>query len=219
MKHGIIGLVLTSTFLLNTSCSHKKDQWKKERIKTTTQARTHTRRHLQEFTSKWPQSSQSAINALYAKYGLPNSVTSEMIVWNTTPPFKKTVVLREQIVQKFPFLHWDVIEQSIDYKVPVDKISQLAKFNGSLMIDRTKGEITSRSEKEEMNFLALNLADKIVRGVMSVEEARREYTKGAEEFVLGSTNPMLSEFIFKKQTNTADPDHMMQSQERIERRK
>jgi hypothetical protein len=106
-----------------------------------------------------------------------------------------------------------VIQQTIDYKVPVDKISQLAKFNGSLIVDRTKGELSSRSEKEEMNFLAFNLADKIIRGDLSVEEARREYTKSAEEFVMGSTNPMLSEFVFRPQTNTADPDRMMQSQE------
>jgi hypothetical protein len=213
MKHRIIGTLLITTVMIGSSCSHKKDQWKKERIKTNTQARSHTRKHLQDFTEKWPLSSQSAINGLYAKYGLPNSITSDMVIWNTTPPFKKTVVFKEQIIQKFPFLHWDVIQQTIDYKVPVDKISQLAKFNGSLIVDRTKGELSSRSEKEEMNFLAFNLADKIIRGDLSVEEARREYTKSAEEFVMGSTNPMLSEFVFRPQTNTADPDRMMQSQE------
>ena len=213
MKHRIMGSFLVTMMVIGTSCSHRKDQWTKERIKTVSQTRSQTRRHLQEFTEKWPLSSQSAINSLYAKYGLPTSITADMVLWNTTPPFKKSVVLKEQIIQKFPFLHWDVLQQTIDYKVPVNKISELAKFNGSLIVDRTKGELSSRSEKEEMNYLALNLADKIIKGEMTAEEARREYTKNAEEFVMGSTNPMLSEFVFKKQTDTADSDRMMQSQE------
>src|ERR1700730_5479015 len=49
----------------------------------------------------------------------------------------------------------------------------LAVFDGSVLVDRTKGEMSARCEGEAANFLALNLADDIVHGRKDVESAER----------------------------------------------
>jgi hypothetical protein len=50
----------------------------------------------------------------------------------------------------------------------------LAVFDGSVLVDRTKGEMSARCEGEAANFLALNLADEIVHGKKDVATARNE---------------------------------------------
>lgn len=199
---------------MTTACSHKKDDRKKdEAMKSAAVSTEVTQEKVDKVTESWPQSSRSAIKDLTGKYGLPDAVTEEMVVWRDTEPFKRSIVYREEITHRFPIEHSDVLAQTIDYRVPLDKTEALNKFDGSLLIDRTKGELTARNHRQEMNFLAFNLADKIVRGEMTVEEARREYSKNAEQLMSGTTNKMLSSLNFRTQGNTSDPDTMMQSME------
>ncbi len=51
--------------------------------------------------------------------------------------------------------HTDLLEQFIDYKVPLDKYDDLAKFDGSVGVNRTKGELSARCDAEAHNLLAL----------------------------------------------------------------
>ena len=53
----------------------------------------------------------------------------------------------------------------------------LARFDGSVMTERTTGELSARCHDEQANLLALNLAHDIVRGTRSVEDARAYYAK------------------------------------------
>lgn len=212
MKRNIFACVLMSTFLMTTACSHKKDDKKKE-AKPATASYEVTQERVDKVTENWPQSSQSAIKDLTGKYGLPDAVTEEMVVWRETEPFKRSIVYREEIIHRFPIEHSDILAQTIDYRVPLDKTEAINQFDGSLLIDRTKGELTARNHRQEMNILAFNLADKIVRGEMTVEQARREYSKNAEQLMSGTTNKMLTDLNFKTQGNTSDPDTMMQSME------
>ena len=50
-----------------------------------------------------------------------------------------------------------------------------ARPDGSLILERTKGEISARCDKEDANFLAINLAHDIVTGKRSVDDARKFY--------------------------------------------
>jgi hypothetical protein len=68
-----------------------------------------------------------------------------------------------------------VLEQYIPYRVQLDKLNELAAFDGSVLVDRTKGEISARCEGKEANFLALNLANEIVQGRKDVRSARKLY--------------------------------------------
>lgn len=215
MNRKMIIPVLMTSFVAFTGCTHKKH----EEEKTTKTSMTSnlnkpvTQKDVDKVTETWPQSSKAAIKDLTKKHGLPDSLTNEMAIWGKAGPFKRSVVYKEEIIHQFPLQHSDILQQTIDYRVPLDKVSALSKFDGSLVVDRTKGELTSRNDREEMNILAFNLADKIIKGEMTVETARREYGKNAEAFAAGTTNPMLTEINFSSQKNTYDPDTMIQSQE------
>jgi hypothetical protein len=65
-----------------------------------------------------------------------------------------------------------VLEQFIPCRVPVDKFDDLAAFDGSVLVDRTKGLMSARCAGEGGNFVALNLAHEIVQGHQDVETAR-----------------------------------------------
>ncbi len=209
--------IALSAALLVTACSHHKKEKKTESMGTSAYAMPVTQENLDRMVEAWPESSKAAIQSLTAKYGLPVSATEEMVVWNNTSPFKRSIVYKEEVNHQFPIQHSDILLQTIDYRVPMDKVSQLFRFDGSLIIDRTKGELSARNDKEEMNILAFNLADRIVRGEMTVEQARREYSKNAEAFAAGSSGPLLTGLTFQTEGNTSDPDSMMQSQESSDR--
>jgi hypothetical protein len=58
-----------------------------------------------------------------------------------------------------------------------------------------------------MNYLALNLANDIVTGKRSVEDARAFYAKTAKAFKSGEKHPYTQRLQFKvERTGTADPD-------------
>jgi hypothetical protein len=56
--------------------------------------------------------------------------------------------------------------------VPPDKFSELAKFDGSVIVERSAGEVSARCHDEQANFLALNLMHDIVTGAKNVQAAR-----------------------------------------------
>jgi hypothetical protein len=49
-------------------------------------------------------------------------------------------------------------QQFIDYKADPGLYDELAKYDGSVVLERTSGEISARCGKEDANFLTLNLA-------------------------------------------------------------
>jgi hypothetical protein len=73
-----------------------------------------------------------------------------------------------------------MVECYLEYHVPPWKVSDLARFEGSIVVHRTMGEISVRGHDEETNFLALNLAHDIVTGKRSVDDSRKYY---AQEFL------------------------------------
>jgi hypothetical protein len=90
-----------------------------------------------------------------------------------------------------------VLEQYIAYRVPVEKLTDLAAFDGSVLVDRTKGEISARCEGEEANFLALNLADDIVSGRKDVETARKAYGEAVQARRAGNPPEIMQKLVFE----------------------
>ena len=212
-KKFLVLSIIPAVLLVSSCSSHNKKKISDDAVADASASMPVSQEGLDKATETWPQSSKTAIQTLTQKYGLPGAVTDDMIVWNNTAPFKRSVVYKEEVGHSFPMEHKDVLQQYVDYKVPQDKVDDLAKFDGSIIVDRTKGELSARNEREEMNFLALNLADRVIRGELSAESARREYSKSAESFAAGTTGEMLTSLNFQSQGSTADPDMTMQSQE------
>lgn len=145
---------------------------------------------------------------MISKYGQPNGSTPDMLVWNNNGPWKRTIVNKDTVQHNFPTPHPDLPEQFIDYKVPTDKYSDLAAYDGSVIVERTKGEMSARCDKEGANFLAINLANDVATGAKTIEQARAYYTQAMKTFKsAGQMDPYMQGFKFTVPTSgTKDPD-------------
>ncbi len=154
----------------------------------------------------WPATPKEVAMKAIAKYGPPNEATPSMLVWYDNGPWKKTVVFREEVKHDFPVPHTDLMQQWIAYKVPLDKYDEMAEYDGSVVIERTTGMISARCDKEEANFLAINLANDIATGRKSVAEARAFYADAVARSMKGEKPQYMQGLQFRASSGTADPD-------------
>jgi hypothetical protein len=115
--------------------------------------------------------------------------------------------------------HIDAIESFIQYRVPTEKFGDLAEFDGSVMVERTTGEVSARCHDEEANNLALNLMHDIVQGKKTVDEARSYYAKEFLDYRKGLPTPYMEKLRFTPGGDGADPDERMLSDEELQQAK
>ncbi len=156
--------------------------------------------------SSWPAKTQEVATAVMAKYGAPNEITATMLVWHNNGPWKRTVIHKEPVQHNFPMPHLDLLEQFINYQVPEEQFDDLARYDGSVVVAKTVGEMSARCDKEGANFLAINLANDIAMGKKNVEEARSYYARAIKEMMQGKMDPYLEKLQFSPMSNTKSPD-------------
>ena len=157
--------------------------------------------------SGWSDASKMVVMMIKKQYGEPVEKTADMMMWKNTGQWKKTVVYAKEFKHDFPMPHTDVMQQWIDYKVPQKKFSELAKYDGSVVCNRTNGEISARCDKEGANFLAINLANDIITGKKDANTARDFYAKIIKEFINGGKPAYMQKLQFDVANgNTADAD-------------
>lgn len=154
----------------------------------------------------WPEAAQMAAKDMMEKYGKPDEMTPTMLVWHNNGPWAKTVVFKKEYQHNFPMPHTDLLQQWISHKVPTDKLDELAKYDGSVVMERTTGMISARCDKEGANFLALNLAHDIIMGKRTVEEAREMYGAEIMKMKAGQMTEYTKGLMFSADMNAADPD-------------
>ncbi len=157
--------------------------------------------------SGWPQNSKKAAQAMIEKYGPPDAATADALFWKDKGQWKKIVVTKEETPHNFPMAHSDMLEQCISYKVPPAKYDELAKFDGSVNADRTRGTLSARCDKEENNILALNLAHDIITGKKTVEQARAALASNVKEKMNGGNPVVMQKLQFSPQANAGDDDN------------
>jgi hypothetical protein len=160
----------------------------------------------QSVIESWPAESKKAAQKMIQKYGQPDEVTASLVMWNDNGPWKKTLVYKQEVDHRFPAPHKDVLQQFVDYQVPPDKFDELAMYDGSVIAERTKGELSARCDMEEANILALNLADEVITGKRGVEDARKFYGEQIMLLKQGQSSPYLSKLRFDMHQRTADAD-------------
>jgi hypothetical protein len=158
-------------------------------------------------TSGWSQASQEALTATIAKYGKPDEMTPTTAVWHNNGPWKRTTISSTATPHAFPVQHDDVMEQVIDYRVPPAMFDDLAGYDGSVVADRTQGELSARCDKEGANFLALNLVREVVTGRRTVPDARRMYAEQIAAKMAGRPAPYTERLMFSPMRDgSRDPD-------------
>jgi hypothetical protein len=156
--------------------------------------------------SKWSEASQMAVNEITGKYGKPDGITTNELIWINKGVWKKICITKMESKHSFPIEHTDMMQTTISYKVPEEKMNDLGKFDGSVTFDRTQGTISARCDKEGNNFLALNLANDIITGKKTVEDARLAYGNIVKEKMNGGNPEYMKGLSFAPQTETSDPD-------------
>lgn len=173
----------------------------------TTPERVQEKPILIDHIAAWPETSQKAAYEMVVKYGDPAEMTDTQLVWHEHGPWKRAVLSREGVPHDWPKPHVDVLEQVIDFKVDPDRYDELARFDGSVMVERTKGELSARCGGEPANFLAINLAQEVATGKRSVEDARAFYEDTMSEAAQSPDKPTyMTALIFEQPQDTADPD-------------
>lgn len=155
-------------------------------------------------TEGWPASSTTAANEMVAKYGDPDEKTTNTLIWRNVAPFKEILVHKEVYSHRFPLLHKNSLQHVVNYKAPVEKIDDVWRYNGSVVLDRTKGQMSSYAENEAMNILALNLAHDVLAGRMNSDAARVTYGKETLNFLNGFKTAQTQVLSFGSQYQTSD---------------
>lgn len=163
---------------------------------------------VQKLIEDWAPMPKKSAHQTIEKYGSPNEALASRLIWYNNGPWKRTIVYRDEVLHNFPAPHTDVIEQFIDYQVPPEKFSELAEFDGSVIVERTKGEVSARCDMEAANILALNLMHDIVTGKHTAEKAREIYSEVTGAYVLNKPAPYAEKLQFSvPSSDTADADN------------
>jgi hypothetical protein len=164
--------------------------------------------HVEKIIADWPSVPKEVATKMMEKYGPPNEATPTHLVWYDHGPWKWSKLYKKEWPHNFPVKHTDVLDQAIYYKVPLDKVSPLAVFDGAVTVRIVRGELSAMCDKEDMNFLALNLAHEIMTGKKNVEEARAFQAETVKAYKKGEKHPNPPKPIFDGPTGgTVDPAH------------
>jgi hypothetical protein len=166
----------------------------------------------------WPEQSREAAQLVIDQYGEPDEATPTQLVWHRPGPWKRIVATKSFYEHNFPAPHHDSVESFIDYRVPTGKVTALAEFDGSVIVERTVGEVSARCHDEQANFLALNLMHDIVTDAKSVRQARDYYAKEFADYRRGKPTPYMEGLKFASgDPGTADPDVRMLSDDDLKK--
>lgn len=154
------------------------------------------RAQVDRVLAEWPQPPRGIADKTIEKYGLPNEAMPTRLVWYNNGPWKRTEVQRDEIAHAFPAPHTDYITNYINYGVSLESLPALAEFDGSVLIDRTRGEAGARCDMEAANILSLNLMHEIVKGQRDVKGARDKFAEQMAAYMMSRPAPYAESLLF-----------------------
>ena len=169
---------------------------------------TVSRSEVKKIIEDWPAAQKNIAEQMIEKYGPPNEATQAKLFWYNNGPWKRTELSRDAVVHNWPTLHSDFLTQTIDYRVPPEMFHMIAMFDGSIICDRTRGEVSARCDTESANVLGMNMVHEIVTGKRTVEEARKISEQNTVAYNLGRSAPYAERILFEiPQGGTEDLDN------------
>lgn len=155
-----------------------------------------------EIIANWPEKSREAAQLVIDKYGEPDEATDSLLIWHKPGPWKRMIAYKQYFDHDFPAPHIDAVESIINYTVPPETLSDLAKYDGSITYRRTDGELSAKCHDEAANFLALNLAYDIISGKRTFEEAKEHYKKEFLDFRRKEPTPYMEQLNFEPESDS-----------------
>jgi hypothetical protein len=163
---------------------------------------------VERIIEDWPHAQMNVARQMVDKYGPPNEATPSKLFWYRNGPWKRTELSRDVVAHNWPTGHSDFLTQTIDYRVPPEMFHLIAMFDGSIVADRTRGEVSARCDSEAANVLGINMVHEIVTGKRTVEEAREISSQNTVAYNIGREAPYAERLLFEvPQGGTEDLDH------------
>ncbi len=166
-----------------------------------------TNKDVDEITTDWPEKPTKLADQMVQKYGRPDEVTERRFIWHGAGIWKRVQLYRDGTPHNFPKEHEDHLRQTINYPIDPEFADDLLAFDGSNVLWRTRGELSADCHKEPMNLLTLNLANDIVEGEKTVDEARQAFAEHAIRHQMGQETEYTQSLQFDvPQGDQGDPD-------------
>ena len=165
---------------------------------------------VERIIESWPEAPKNVARQMLAKYGPPNEATPTKLFWYRNGPWKRTVLTSDVVTHNWPAPHSDFLTQVIDYRVPPEMVGLIAQFDGSILVDRTRGEVAARCDSEASNVLGMNMVHEIVTGKRSVADARETTAQNTVAYTMGRAAPHAERLLFEvPRGGTEDLDESM----------
>lgn len=137
----------------------------------------------------WPATSRQRARGLVTEYGLPQAETADYLEWRRAKPWQRVRVRRDGL-----------IEETVPYIVPGERLPEVRTLSGRLYIDMIHHEVTVTGESEEVNRLMLNLMHDILVGAKTPGQAWEKYEWSQRALSWHWPDPYLSELRFHTDT-------------------
>jgi len=140
--------------------------------------------------AEWHDTSALAARRMMQEYGPPDEVRRGRLVWNGNRPWKRTVV-RDVAPLYVEGDELGVVEQTVEFPLTAAQVAEVTAFDGRLSYDERNGELSARSEREELNILRMNLADDVADRRASPAQARDSFASILSLEQSGKSSPYL----------------------------
>lgn len=168
------------------------------------------RAEAERIIERWPDAPKEVAKQMLDKYGPPNEATPTKLFWYRTGPWKRMELSADPVLHDWPAPHSDFFTQVIDYRVPPEMTHLITMFDGSILVDRTKGEVSARCDSEAANVLGINMVHELVTGKRTVEEARQTSSQNTVAYNMGRSAPYAERLLFDvPEGGTEDLDEPM----------
>ena len=144
----------------------------------------------------WPRGVRATARMLIERYGPPSKAGANELVWTDNGPWLRTTLHKDGLTRAMLGRTKDRLEQTIAYAVPEDKVAELRRYDSRITVNRDAGELTSLADTESRNYLALNLADDIIKGHRTAREAGAFALRARLLENSGKSSPYLEGLIF-----------------------
>jgi hypothetical protein len=162
---------------------------------------------VERIIANWPGPQQNVARQMLDKYGPPNEATPTRLFWHRNHPWKRTELTSDVVEHHWPTHHTDFLTQYVDYRVPAELTHLITMFDGSILVDRTRGEVAARCDSEAANVLGLNMVHELVTGKRTVAEARHTSEQNTVAYNAGREAPYAERLLFDvPQGGTEDLD-------------
>lgn len=150
----------------------------------------------EKVSAGWSETPRLAARLLISRYGPPDLIGSSRMIWHGNGPWKRTIV--RDLARPYSGAAEEdqgVIEQAVAYDVTQEQAAGLSPLS-RLTFDPARMEMSSRSDREEVNFLRLNLANDVLLGAITVPEASELFAKTLELEAAGRDAPYMRGLAF-----------------------